>query len=180
LNQNKVVLRPHKFSKSYLRPIKESKNESFINIAVIGGINYAKGGDIANSLFQLINREGLQGISLSIIGESGINYPDTNLLVTGRYSRDTLVTTVETLGINIFLMPSIWPETYSYVTDEMIAMNLPIVCFNVGAQAERVADYAKGLVLELDITASELLDQIQKHFQLCRLRASNKSNLVME
>ena len=180
LQKNAVEVRPHKYPKHYLRPIKNSKDSNVINIGIIGGINYAKGGDIANRLFYLINQKDSPSISLSIIGESGVNYLDANFLITGRYSRDNLVSTVEALGINIFLMPSIWPETYSYVADEMIAMDLPIVSFNVGAQAEKVALYNKGLVLDLGITTSELLDQIQRHFQWCASETSSASVLVLE
>ena len=177
LKLNAVVVRPHNYPQHYLRPIKNYNNSSVINIGIIGGINYAKGGDIANRLFNLINRKDLRSISLSIIGESGVDL-DANFLITGRYSRDNLVSTVEALGINLFLMPSIWPETYSYVADEMIAMDLPVVCFNLGAQAEKIAIYKKGLVLDLDITSSELLDKIQKHFQWCNSEISSTSDLV--
>jgi GT2 family glycosyltransferase len=178
LKQNAVVVRPHSYPTHNLRPIKNSKKSSVINIGIIGGINYAKGGDIANRLFNLINRKDLRPISLSIIGESGVDL-DANFLITGRYSRDNLVSTVEALGINLFLMPSIWPETYSYVADEMIAMDLPVVCFNVGAQAEKMAIYKKGLVLDLDITTPELLDQIQRHFRWCNSEISSESDLVL-
>jgi GT2 family glycosyltransferase/glycosyltransferase involved in cell wall biosynthesis len=177
--QNAVIVRPHNYPKHYLRPIKNSKKSNFINIGIIGGINYAKGGDIVNRLFYLINRNDFESVSLSIIGESGVDL-DPNFLITGRYSRDSLVNTVESLGINIFLMPSIWPETYSYVADEMIAMNLPIVCFNVGAQAEKISIYNKGLVLDLDITTIELLNKIQGHLRRCESEMTRESDLVME
>jgi glycosyltransferase involved in cell wall biosynthesis len=42
----------------------------------------------------------------------------------------------------------VWPETFSYVTEEAMDMGLPIACFDLGAPAERVRGYAKGVVIE--------------------------------
>ena len=44
-------------------------------------------------------------------------------------------------GINMFFFPSVWPETFSYVVAEMIALGLPIVAFDLGAPAERLRSY---------------------------------------
>ncbi len=48
---------------------------------------------------------------------------------------------VEAHGINMFLFPSIWPETFSYVVAEMTALELPVVAFDLGAPAERLRGY---------------------------------------
>jgi glycosyltransferase involved in cell wall biosynthesis len=170
-NQKNISVRPHEFSKEYLRPVKETKGSGAINLGIVGGISYAKGAEIIKNLSELAAKKAFDNFSLSIIGDLSLDYVGSDCLVTGRYSRENLVDTVENLGINIFLMPSIWPETYSYVTDEMMAMNLPIICFNVGAQAERISKYSKGLVLDVNITTDELLTEIQSHFETYRLTA---------
>ena len=52
-------------------------------------------------------------------------------------------------------LPSIWPETFSYVTSEMIAMEVPLCCFDLGAPVERVAEYRLGRVIaEIDAEAA--------------------------
>jgi len=180
LNRDKVIVNPHVYSKSYLKAVDDSSMSNMINIGIIGGINYAKGGEVVSRLFELINKENLKNISLSIIGDTSFDRLKSSILVTGSYSRESLVTLVESLRINIFLMPSIWPETYSYVTDEMIAMNLPIVCFDVGAQADKISNYSKGLVLDLDTTTSDLLKQIQFHFELCSINMLNNTALALD
>ena len=58
-------------------------------------------------------------------------------------------------------MPSVCPETYSYVTDEIMAMDMPIVVFGIGAPAERVARYTRGAVTA-DITAEAALADIMR------------------
>jgi glycosyltransferase involved in cell wall biosynthesis len=50
--------------------------------------------------------------------------------------------------IDLIFIPSIWPETFSYTTEEAIMMDVPVAVFNIGAPAERVKKYNKGLVLE--------------------------------
>jgi glycosyltransferase involved in cell wall biosynthesis len=69
---------------------------------------------------------------------------------------------VEKIGANIFLMPSICPETFSYVTQELIDMEVPLVCFDIGAQAEKIKNYHKGLIISYDSTPNEILEQIEQ------------------
>jgi GT2 family glycosyltransferase/glycosyltransferase involved in cell wall biosynthesis len=180
LTKKPIVVRHHEFSKNYLRPVRHSDSISLVNIGVVGGINYAKGGEVVRRLIKTINQRGKKDITLSVVGEVGVDLSGAGITVTGRYVREDLVERVEGLGINVFLMPSIWPETYSYVTDELIAMNLPIVCFNVGAQAERISRYPKGLVLGLDIPTPELLDQILVHVRRCSLNLHGDAEFVLD
>ena len=60
--------------------------------------------------------------------------------MTGTYRRDDLVDLIEANGINLFFFPSICPETFSYVTEEMIRLDVPIVAFDLGAPGERLCD----------------------------------------
>jgi O-antigen biosynthesis protein len=73
----------------------------------------------------------------------------SNLTVHGRYDASELPDLIERYGINICLLPSIWPETFSYVTQEIMVMDLPLVCFDLGAPAERVKMYLNGTVVPL-------------------------------
>jgi len=116
-----------------------------LHIGVVGGINYPKGRGVLESLIRYIEENNLNH-KLSVVGETDIPVPGVN--VTGRYEVDQLPDIIEKLGINAILIPSIWPETFSYVTSEMIALGLPIACFNLGAPAERVRIYARGIVLD--------------------------------
>ncbi len=42
--------------------------------------------------------------------------------MTGTYRHDDLVDLIEANGINLFFFPSVCPETFSYVTEEMIRL----------------------------------------------------------
>ena len=40
--------------------------------------------------------------------------------------------------IDLFFIPSIWPETFSYTTSEIMSMHMPVAVFPIGAPVERV------------------------------------------
>ncbi len=63
------------------------------------------------------------------------------------YARDEMPDIVEREGINVALFSSVCPETFSYVVQELMDMRLPIVCYNLGAPAQRISVYEKGLVI---------------------------------
>ena len=68
--------------------------------------------------------------------------------------------------IDAFLIPSIWPETFSYTTSEIMSMDMPIAVFNLGAPVERVQEYSKGLILgDPDMDVAELVQTLYKFAQ---------------
>jgi O-antigen biosynthesis protein len=73
--------------------------------------------------------------------------------VHGDYEPAQIPALVARYGIGCWLIPSIWPETFSYTTHEALATGLPVICFDLGAQAEAVrraeAQGAPGAVLPL-------------------------------
>ncbi len=81
---------------------------------------------------------------------------------TGRYDKANLPSLIAQSGANIFLFPSIWPETFSYVTHELIACGVPLCCFDLGAPAEALDCYAAGLVLKQGVSALEMLTQMEE------------------
>ena len=66
---------------------------------------------------------------------------------------------MEKNNVDIVFIPSIWPETFSYTTSEAMMMGLPVACFDMGAPAERVKKYEKGLIIE-KIDGQYALDSI--------------------
>jgi len=54
------------------------------------------------------------------------------------------------------LMLSVWPETFSYVTHELIKLKVPLFLFDIGAQGDTVRQYSLGCVAPL-CNGSDLL-----------------------
>jgi hypothetical protein len=81
--------------------------------------------------------------------EHFINLP--NLTVVGPYKQSELPDLIEKHQINLCFFPSIIPETFSFVTSELIDLEMPICCFNIGAPAERIEQYKFGrLISKID------------------------------
>jgi glycosyltransferase involved in cell wall biosynthesis len=87
--------------------------------------------------------------------------PDEIVTVTGHYEPEQLAEIIKNSEVNIFLFPSIVPETFSYVAHELVAMGVPLACFNMGAPAELVRTYKNGLALG-SMEAGAILTELEK------------------
>ncbi len=91
------------------------------------------------------------------------------VFVTGPYldaERDGLIARQHaTIGF----LPSIWPEPWCYSLTGLLKAGLPTLCFDVGAQAERVRA-AGGSVLPLGVSPREINRQILEHHRLTMMK----------
>ena len=158
--QNVTVV-PH--SVAQLRTVSPHRKASVLTIGVIGAINVEKGLKILEQMAEIIHRENLP-VRITIIGYTAYEpkYGDI-ISCTGRYERDQLPEIIEKNRIDIVLIPSIWPETFSYTAEESIMMGLPIAVFDIGAPAERVRNYPKGIILR-EINAKAALEDIYEYW----------------
>ena len=141
-------------------------------IGVVGEITEQKGARIVTAMADEIERAGLDA-RIVVIGTLAAAHKSERLRVTGAYQRADLVDLIESHGVNMLFFPSIWPETFSYVVAEMIALKLPIVAFDLGAPAERLRPYPLArLVPEVD-ARSALATAIDLHRTVAIGRASS-------
>lgn len=161
INQDKIDLIPHKVTWIKTKANKSSKKER-LRVGILGDIAINKGHNIVKDLIE-ISLQNNAAIDYYCIGQlkEKLNY--SNLFVTGRYDINKLVEIVNKYDIDIFIMPSIWPETFSYVTEEIILMNKPIISFNIGAQGEKVSKYVNGFVVD-EITAKAIYDILINYY----------------
>ncbi len=127
-------------------------------IGTIGTIDVQKGAAIVTDIVRRLDREGAEA-RVVVLGTLNAARGSRRLLVTGPYERQDLPGLVERHGINMFLFPSIWPETFSYVVSEMMALGLPIVAFDLGAPAERLRDHPLARLVPV-VSADAALDAI--------------------
>lgn len=127
-------------------------SQSGIVIGVLGGISKQKGALEILALGRYLQRIDKRDVRIVIVGNLAAavdgNIP-SNIVILGSYAVENLPEIIEREGINIGFMPSVWPETFSYVTHELIALGLPVVCFDIGAQADAVKKYDKGEVVKI-------------------------------
>jgi glycosyltransferase involved in cell wall biosynthesis len=157
LDARRVTLVPHRidFAPSRLPRVDPAAP---LVIGVVGQISEQKGARIVKELVARADRESLD-LRVVVIGSLDIPVDSSRLRVTGPYQRDDLVGLIERHGVNMALFPSIWPETFSYVVEEIRRLGLPIVAFDLGAPAERLRGDARARLCA-ETSADAALDAI--------------------
>ena len=155
-----VSVVPHTLDHAKLRKI-SLKDPGWPVIAIIGQITFYKGGEVVRNLANHIRITGKKS-RIVIVGMIEFDLPKEIVTITGHYHPSKLPELLEIHGVNVGFFPSICPETFSYVTEEMIAMGLPVLAFDLGAPGERVAKYAYGRVIRLDSSQQAIMEAIEK------------------
>jgi GT2 family glycosyltransferase/glycosyltransferase involved in cell wall biosynthesis len=170
--ENRIEVTPHVVD--WVRPVRtRGKTEGPINVAVLGRLAFHKGRDIILGMARYVEQED-NGICIHLFGELILDYKEDlsnrHLIQHGKYDKQELPRLFEENGIDIVLIPSICPETFSFVTEEAIQMGLPVMVFDLGAPAERVRCYSKGIVIDR-IDCRQVIAAIIRYFQ----RSDSKS-----
>lgn len=160
---------PHQVS--YLFPLgKTTKTTDTLNIGLLGVLTVHKGGEFVKALLREIAR-GKLPVRIRLIGRCEEldmkGFPDFS--ETGAYTPGELPRLVFEEDIDLFLLPSVCPETFSYTAEEIMKLGMPVATFGLGAPAERVKNYEKGLILKTreghgptDILPEEALEQLRE------------------
>ncbi len=157
IESSQIIVKPHQVQ--YIPETTISIGQTAtLRIGVVGQIGFHKGAAFIQQLSKEIMRRGLD-IAIVVIGSIELSCESSIVRQTGPYQHDQLPELIHSSGTNIMLFPSIWPETFSYVAQELIQMNLPVASFNFGAPAERIATYSKGLILST-MDAAKVLDEL--------------------
>ena len=166
-----LTLVPHKVE--YVFQIyKKCKTTDTLNIGLLGVMAIHKGSNYIKELLEEIDRRGLN-VKIKLIGkqEEGNLKNYHSFEETGKYQPSQLPKLIYENDIDIFLISSIWPETFSYTAEEVIKMGMPIAAFDLGAPAERIRKYDKGLILE-QRDPGLVLEQI-RHFTMDQLNVGS-------
>lgn len=146
---------------TYISKVKEPGNEPPYIVGVLGSLCHEKGQEIVYELSQLMQKEGQENIKIVIIGSCSDKKPSSNITVTGAYNKEMLSILIEQYRVQVILIPSIIPETFSLTTEEAIHTGLPVIVFPLGAQAERVTQYENGHVAD-QVSAESMYEEIKK------------------
>lgn len=160
LDPNRIAVIPHDMSWCHNTPI-SSLDSLPPHIGVIGAVASAfKGKKIVASM---IRRYG-DRLPITLIGSRYGDFKIRRKKVRylGPYVRDELQSIVEKNRISMVLFPSLCPETFSYLVSELLMMQIPVLCFDCGAQAEKIRCYQNGTVLKSTDDLWSYLDAIVK------------------
>ncbi|MFJ5258081.1 glycosyltransferase [Pseudomonas sp. NPDC088414] len=161
IDLSRAVVKPHVVEYIDFGAVKPSQT-SELRIGVVGQIGLHKGAQIVQRLSEEIMSQQLD-IKIVIIGSIETQCDASVVTQTGHYKHDDLAKLIESSGVNVMLFPSIWPETFSYVVQELMEMKLPVASFDLGAPAERLASYQKALILKNFDVPSVLSELVMFH-----------------
>ncbi len=139
--------RPHDISDFAPRPLSLDLRGP-LNIGVVGRINAHKGARVVGQMAAAIEKRGAEA-HITVLGALDGMCKSRTVTITGSYERDELADLIAKHKVNVVAFTSIWPETFSFVVAEVMSLGLPIVCFDLGAPAERVKNYRLGRVVPL-------------------------------
>ena len=146
VDSERITVVPHSMEYCRFTPVAYQKTP--VHVGIVGAIiSEHKGSRVVRRFLAYAKRH---GILVSIIG----TYPNffriqgKTIHYTGTYRVSDLQQTIEKEKVNCLLFPSLCSETFSYLVSEHIMMDLPIVCFDYGAQAEKIRAYRKGVVCD--------------------------------
>lgn len=155
LDKNKLTVKPHSMSYCHYEKI-EGIEKLPLHIGILGAVfTIPKGKLIIQELLRRIPSD----IPVTFIGatkrQMGISRKNTKFY--GKYKHEELIKLIKKSNISVGIFPSICPETFSYLVSEYIIMDLPIICFDIGAQADKVRAYSKGIVVK---NVDEMIEKI--------------------
>jgi len=163
LNVERIAVEPHLSLMQSLDDKIEIGDHRELIVGVVGNINLAKGAMVVSELSHLLAKT-RPDARIVVLGQIDLPYRKRamNLIVHGRYQRAALPQLLVRYRVKICVLPSIWPETFSYVAQELMQLGMPLICFNLGAPAERVSKYEAGTVVSQP-TAEAMLEGILNH-----------------
>jgi len=74
------------------------------------------------------------------------------VFVTGRFAAEEAVTLIRAQDASVALLPSVWPETWSFGLTELWRAGLSVAAFDFGAPAERIRRTGRGFLLPLGLS----------------------------
>ncbi|PWK60110.1 glycosyltransferase [Roseicyclus mahoneyensis] len=118
-------------------------------VAVLGNLNLQKGAGVLCAMAEMAAQRG--GPRMVLIGNMDVAFSrPPSLRLHGSYDRHDIAQLAQRYGVSAWLVPSIWPETFSFVTHEMLATGLPVYGFDIGAQGEALRRAANGIAIPFD------------------------------
>ena len=158
----KIIVKPHDMSYFATRRITALPEK--MNIGVFGNVvTDAKGRSVLKDFVEFLRDKDFK---ICINGNADeADYSDNkNCTCFGSYKAEEVFERIISQQIGVVFFASIWPETFSYIVSELIMTGIPIVCFDVGAQAEKIRNYRLGKVIP-DMSNESVLNTLTAAYE---------------
>ena len=168
---DKVIVTPHSLDYISCKTLNTIPEKFCIGIfGLIKGAD--KGCNVIHSFLEYSKNKDYQ-IFLNGDLNTDCKVYSSNIHYMGRYEVSRLDQIILEQGISCVLFPSICPETFSYTVSELIHVGIPIACFNLGAQAEKVSQYKYGELIK-ENNNDAIYDALLKAHEKGQRRNSNE------
>lgn len=142
---------------SFETPKLTASTENRLNIAFIGGLNKAKGGEEVSAIVESVK----QNVNWYVFGGIGVkklfHQKQDNLIKTGYYMPQDLPKLLAAHEIDAIGILSIWPETYSYTLTEAILNGIPVIATDIGALGRRTKKLNCGWIVSTENVKDEFV-----------------------
>ncbi len=155
-----ITIIPHPESRPRADALRGRRRFGEVVIAVLGGIGPEKGFSELKLMIADSERRRL-ALRFAVIGYTS---NDSELLelekvsISGRYNLSDLPRLLDEVTPDLVFVPSIVGETYCFTLSEALSEGLPVVCFDLGAQAERLRSYGYSAVIPASLSPSKIND----------------------
>lgn len=153
-----IGVRPHGPALTAAEPRPSWAAGQPVRVALVGALTAHKGLPILLACARDAARRALP-LEFVVIG---FTEADEELLrtgrvfITGRFNEGQAPELLRRERPHVGFLASTWPETWCYALDPLVHAALPVVCFDLGAQAERLRTGAAGVLLALGTEAAEI------------------------
>lgn len=147
-----IVLRPHaEPDRPFARKVALPYEGGVLKVVTIGAIGDHKGARILEACIDDARNRELP-IAFSIVGFTSSTKLNSSseIQITGGYKEDQVFNALDDVKAHVALLPSVWPETYSYALSIALEAGYPVCTFDMGAPAERLRALGTGLLLPLE------------------------------
>jgi O-antigen biosynthesis protein len=146
-----IRVQPHEPPRSDLSP--RERPASVQRVLVVGALSRDKGLDVLRAVAGCSVARSA-GLRFTLLGYSADDTAlrDAGIEVLGAYDDASVVGRIRELAPDLVWVPSIWPETYSYVLSAAFDAGARVAVFDLGAQARRAREVQPGaLVIPLPL-----------------------------
>ncbi len=139
--------------------------EGAARVAFVGAFRPHKG---ARVFRDLVSRREVAGrpVAWSVLGSGDATLSREirrrGVRVVGHYRSGTLARRLREEGVDVALLLSVWPESYSLTLTECRAAGVPVLAFGHGAIAERIAADGGGVVAPVENGAEGIAEMLEK------------------
>ena len=131
-----------------------------LHAAFVGAVRPHKGALVFEDVVRSARSQGREDVRWSAYGggdpEILRRLRRLGVSVHGYYRAGSLPTLLRRDAVDVALLLSIWPETYTLVVDECLVAGVPVVAFDLGAPAERLRQ-GNGLLVPAGAGAAGVL-----------------------